>query len=406
MTTSSEKFTRLRTVQESAYGLAPAIRSIYERAGLRPQDLRSATELTLLPITTKDDLLAAQQARPPFGGFLAACEAEIARIFVSPGPLYEPQFRSDLDGRGFARAFQNAGIGPNDRVLNTWAYHLVPAGLLLDEGITACGATVIPAGVGNIELQANIVIDLGITCICASTAFFMALIEAMENRGHSLPAAWKVRTAMLGGEMGDWMGKRRRLEQRYGIQTFSAYATGDFGLIGFEDGRREGYAIHPDRMVQICDPITGLPVPEGTPGQIVVSTLAPGWPLIRFGTGDVAYATETGDDGLVNRISLLQGRVGQAVKAREIFIYPRQLDELTMRLPGVRAAQAVITHISNRDEITLRLALESGTDQARIAEEAAGTFQQLSRLRPDHIAMLPAEGLEGETLLVVDRKLG
>lgn len=403
---SIDKFSRLRAVQEAAYDLAPAIRSIYERAGLRPQDLRSVSELTLLPITTKDALLAAQQAQPPFGGFLAGSEAEIARIFVSPGPLHEPQFRSDRDGRGFAKVFQNAGIGPNDRVLNTWSYHLVPAGLLLDQGITACGATVIPAGVGNLELQADMVIDLDITCICASTAFFMALVETLENRGHSLPAAWKVRTAMLGGEMGDWMGKRRSLEQRYGIRTFSAYATGDFGLIGFEDGQREGYVIHPDRIVQICDPITGLPLPEGVPGQIVVSTLTPGWPLIRFGTGDVAYATESGEDGLVSRIGLLQGRVGQAVKAREIFIYPRQLDELTMRLPGVRAAQAVITRPSNRDKITLRLALEPDADQARIMEAAAVAFQQLSRLRPDHIAILPENGLDGDTQLVVDRKLG
>jgi phenylacetate-CoA ligase len=316
--TSSDKFFRLRALQGSAYDLAPAIRAIYERAGLRPEDIRTTVDLTRLPITSKDELLAAQHARPPFGGFLAAREADIARIFVSPGPLHEPQLRTDVDGRGFARVFKAAGIGPGDRVLNTWSYHLVPAGLLLDQGMVACGATVIPAGVGSIELQAKIVIDLGITCICASTAFFIALIEAMESTGHHLPDAWKVRTVMLGGEMGDWMGKRRRLEQRYGIRTFSAYATGDFGLIGFEDGPEEGYAIHPDRIVQICDPVTGLPVPEGTPGQIVVSTLSPGWPLIRFGTGDVAYATETGEDGLATRIGLLQGRVGQAVKSLSI----------------------------------------------------------------------------------------
>ncbi len=404
--TSSEKLSRLRALQESAYALAPAIRSIYERAGLCPQDIRGAEDLTRLPITSKDDLLAAQQTHPPFGGFLAARDADIARIFVSPGPLHEPQLRSDLDGRGFAQAFQAAGIGPGDRVLNTWSYHLVPAGLLLDQGISACGATVIPAGVGNIELQARIVIDLGITCICASTAFFIALVETLENMGHLLPEAWKIRTAMLGGEMGDWMGKRRRLEQRCGIRTFSAYATGDFGLIGFEDGPQEGYAVHPDRIVQICDPVTGLPVPEGTPGQIVVSTLAPGWPLIRFGTGDVAYATETGADGLVSRIGLLQGRVGQAVKAREIFIYPRQLDELATRLRGVRAAQAVITRPVNREEITLRLAIEPSADRDSIAAGAAIEFQKLSRLRPDHIEMLSPDGLDGETALVVDRKPG
>jgi len=402
--TSIDKFTRLRALQESAYELAPAIRTIYERAGLRPKDIYTTGDLSRLPITSKDELLAAQHDHPPFGGFLAAREDEIARIFVSPGPLHEPQLKSDIDGRGFAQAFETAGIGPGDRVLNTWSYHLVPAGLLLDQGILACGATVIPAGVGSIELQAKIVIDLGITCICASTAFFIALVDTLESMGHQLPDTWKVRTAMLGGEMGDWMGKRRRLELRCGIRTFSAYATGDFGLIGFEDGPEEGYAIHPDRIVQICDPVTGLPVPEGIPGQIVVSTLTSGWPLIRFGTGDVAYATETGADGLVSRIGLLQGRVGQAVKAREIFIYPRQLDELTTRVNGVRGAQAVITRPQNREEITLRLAIELGVDRNKIELEASVEFQKLSRLRPDHIEILPSDGLAGETALVVDRK--
>jgi phenylacetate-CoA ligase len=402
--TSSQRFTRLRELQESAYALAPAIRSIYDRAGLRPQEILGAEELTRLPITSKDDLLAAQQTHPPFGGFLAAREADIARIFVSPGPLHEPQLKADLNGRGFAHAFETAGIGPGDLVLNTWNYHLVPAGLLLDQGAAACGATVVPAGVGNIELQAKIILELGITCICASTAFFIALIETLENMGYSLPDAWKVRTAMLGGEMGDWMGKRRRLEQRYGIHTFSAYATGDFGLIGFEDGIQEGYAIQDERIVQICDPITGLPVPEGVPGQIVVTTLSPGWPLIRFGTGDVAYATETQPDGLVSRIGLLQGRVGQAVKAREIFIYPRQLDDLTVRLHGVRAAQAVITRPENREEVTLRLAIEPFADKQYIATSAVQEFQKISRLRPDHIELLPPDGLSCETALVVDRK--
>lgn len=402
--TSMDRFARLRTVQENAWKMAPAIRAIYERAGMTPANLQTVADLTRLPITTKDELLALQQARPPFGGFLAAEEREIARIFVSPGPVHEPQLRSDVDGHGFAGVFKAAGIGPGDRVLNTWSYHLVPAGLLLDQGIAACDATVIPAGTGGAELQAKIVVDLDVTCICASTAFFVTLTETLEGMGRELPRDWKVRTALLGGEMGDWMGKRRKLEQRFGIRTFSAYATGDFGLIGYEQDGKEGYTIHEDRMVQICDPLTGLPVAEGTPGQIVVTTLAPGWPLIRFGTGDVACALETGSDGCVSRIGPLQGRVGQAVKAREIFIYPRQLEELAIRLDGARAAQAVITRPGNREEITLRLAVDAVADSESLRLAAAQEFQKLSQLKPDHIELLAIDGLASETQLVVDRK--
>jgi phenylacetate-CoA ligase len=369
-----------------------------------PANLRTAADLTSLPITTKDELLALQISDPPFGGFLAARDEDIARIFVSPGPLYEPQLRSDVDGHGFAQVFRAAGIGPGDRVLNTWSYHLVPAGLLLDEAITACGATVVPAGTGGAELQAKILLDLGITCICASTSFFMTLVDTLESSGHELPRDWKVRSALLGGEMGDWMGRRRRLEQRYGIRTFSAYGTGDFGLIGYEQEGNEGYTIHQERLVQICDPLSGLPTVEGTPGQIVVTTLASGWPLIRFGTGDVACALATDDDGCVSRISLLQGRVGQAVKAREIFIYPRQLEELVICLPGVRCAQAVITRLGNREEVRLRLAVEPTASHDLLIPAASQEFQRLARLKPDHIELLSADALASETALVVDCK--
>jgi phenylacetate-CoA ligase len=401
---SPDRFTHLRIVQENAWQRAPAIRRIYERAGMTPANLRNAADLTRLPITSKDELLALQRSDPPFGGFLAACDVDIARIFVSPGPLHEPQLRSDVDGHGFAQVFRAAGIGPGDRVLNTWSYHLVPAGLLLDQAIIACGATVIPAGTGGAELQAKIVLDLGITCICSSTSFFMTLVETLEGLGHELPREWKVRAALLGGEMGDWMGKRRRLEQRYDIHTFSAYGTGDFGLIGYEQDGNEGYTIHRDRLVQICDPLSGLPTAEGTPGQIVVTTLASGWPLIRFGTGDVACALETGDDGCVSRISLLQGRVGQAVKAREIFIYPRQLEELVIRLPGVRTAQAVVTRSGNREEVRLRLAVEPANKNDPLLVAASQEFQTLTRLKPDHIELLAADALAAETTLVVDSK--
>ncbi|MBI2751719.1 MAG: phenylacetate--CoA ligase family protein, partial [Burkholderiales bacterium] len=312
------RFTRLQRIQHAAYQLAPTIREIFERAGLAPADLKTLDDLLRLPVFKKEALVDLQRRRPPFGGFLAAKDQDIVRIFVSPGPINEPQLTHDRDGCGFGTAFAAAGLGPGDRVLNTWSYHLVPAGLLLDEGLRSVGATVIPAGTGGSELQAKLAIDLGVTCICASTAFFMTLAEAVEATGHSLPGGCKVKTALLGGELGDWLGKRRRLEARYGIRTFAVYATADFGVIGFENGAQDGgYEIHQDRIVQICDPTTGVPLPQGEPGEIVVTTLTPGWPLIRFGTGDVAVATAMNADGTVRRIGMLQGRVGQAVKARE-----------------------------------------------------------------------------------------
>lgn len=399
---SDDRFARLRATQTEAYALAPAIRAIYDAAGMKPADLVSPAALTRLPVLKKEKMLDLQRQSPPFGGFLAAKETDIARIFVSPGPINEPQLKGEGDGFGFSRAFAAAGIGPGDRVLNTWSYHLVPAGLLLDEGMRAMGATVIPAGVGGSELQAQLVMELGVTCICASTAFFVTLVETIEATGAKLPADWKVKSAFLGGEFGDWMGKRRKLEAKYNIRTFSSYATADLGLIGFETPGDEGYEISPDRIVQICDPVTGAPLPDGEPGELVVTTLKAGWPLIRFGTGDVAFATACHADGTVRRIGMLQGRAGQAVKAREIFIYPRQLEELAIRVPGVARAQAVVARPAHREEITINLALAPDADRAAVLAAVPGQFQSLSRLKADHVTVVGE--LSADAPLVVDRK--
>ena len=406
MTTSprSNRFAALQRIQTDAYRQAPAIRAIFERAAIEPANLHGASDLARLPVTTKDQLLALQRAHPPFGGFLAADERDIRRIFVSPGPIYEPEFSSDVSGRGFAQVFRQAGIGPGDRVLNTWSYHLVPAGLLLDQGIASTGATVIPCGPGGAEQQAQLILELGITCICASTSFFITLTETLERMGCELPRDWRVKNAMLGGEMGNWMQKRRDLEQRYAINTFSAYATGDFGLIGYEEDGLEGYRIHPERMVQVCDPVSGEPLPIGSTGEIVVTTLESGWPLIRFGTGDVAQALSQTDDGLVDRIGLLQGRVGQGVKVREVFVYPRNIEEVLSRVPALSRVQLVVEAQGHRETMTLRAELKPTGIPADVEDHLMDSFKQVTRLKLDNIEWLEIGQLaEGDPTLV-DRK--
>jgi phenylacetate-CoA ligase len=399
---SIDRFARLRVIQTAAYDRAPAIRAILDDAAIAPSALTGGEALARIPVFKKERMIDLQRERPPFGGFLAAPESDIARIFVSPGPINEPQLRTEADHFGFGEAFAAAGIGPGDRVLNTWSYHLVPAGLALDDGLRSTGAAVIPSGTGNSEMQAKLVLDLEVTCICAATAFFVTLAETIEGMGRSLPDQWAVKSALLGGEFGDWMGKRRKLEARYGIKTFSVYATADFGIIGFESGGEEGYEIHRDRIVQICDPVNGAPLPAGEPGEIVVTTLNAGWPLIRFGTGDVAIARALNADGTVSRISMLQGRVGQAVKVREIFVYPRQLEDLVIAVPGLARAQAVIARPAHREEITLNLVLDGDADAPTVRAQAAERFKELSRLRADDIAVVSA--LPEDAPLVVDRK--
>jgi len=380
--------------------VAPGLKARFEVARFDPALILSLETLSRLPVMKKEELLTLQRANPPFGGFLAVDPRELSRIYVSPGPIFEPSL-AGVGGHGLDLLFRSAGITSSDIILNTWAYHLVPAGLLFDEAARAAGATVIPGGIGNRELQAQIIVETGVTSICASTAFFLALADTViENYGRD---AWKVKTAFLGGEMGDWMAKRHRIEAEYGVKTWAAYATADLGLVAYEDGGA-GYLVHPDRIVQICDPVSGETITKGECGEIVVTARDAGWPMIRFGTGDSAFALETTTDGRVTRISAIQGRVGAAVKVREIFVYPRAIEEVVIAVPRAVAAQAVVTRKNDRDTLVLYLVLDQGADEAAAINAAAEAFQKTARIRADSIEILGE--LPKEAALLINQKDG
>ena len=377
---------------------AAGLKSRFAAAGFDPAAVTSLADLSRLPVMTKEELLKIQRENPPFGGFLASDLKDVGRIYVSPGPIFEPAL-SGGGGHGLDLLFKAAGVGPGDVILNTWMYHLVPAGLLFDEAAQSAGATVIPGGVGNTELQAQIIVETGVTSICASTAFFLTLADkVIETYGRD---AWKVKSAFLGGEMGDWMAKRRRIKADYGVSTWAAYATADLGLVAYEDGG-EGYVVHPDRVVQICDPVSGEQLPQGEPGEVVVTARDAGWPMIRFGTGDSAFALESNADGSVSRLSALQGRVGAAVKVREIFVYPRVIEEVVIATPGAKSAQAVVTRENDRDMIRLSLVLDEGADTAAAEEAAAEAFKLQARIRADAVGVV-AELPENAELIVNDK---
>jgi len=390
----------IATAYSAAATKAPGLKARFAAAGFDPAKVSSLADLSRLPVMKKEELLKLQRERPPFGGFLAADLTDVSRIYVSPGPIFEPALPGG-GGHGLDLLFKTAGVGKGDVILNTWMYHLVPAGLLFDEAAQAAGATVIPGGVGNTELQAQIVVETGVTSICASTAFFLILADrVIETYGRG---AWKVKTAFLGGEMGDWMAKRRRIEADYGVSTWAAYATADLGLVAYEDGG-DGYVVHPDRVVQICDPVSGGQLPHGETGEVVVTSRHAEWPMIRFGTGDSAFALVSNQDGSVRRLSALQGRVGAAVKVREIFVYPRVIEEVVIAAPGAKAAQAVAARENDRDLIRLLLVLDEGADPDKAKSAALQAFKLHARIRADAVEIVPSlpDGAE----LIVNLKDG
>jgi len=391
-------YTKIAENYTKAAKVASGLKARFDTAGFDVAGISSLAKLSQLPVMKKEELLTLQRENPPFGGFLAADPQKLSRIYVSPGPIFEPALAGG-GGHGLDMLFRSAGMTPDDIMLNTWAYHLVPAGLLFDEAAQAVGATVIPSGIGNRELQAQIIVETGVTAICASTAFFLALADmVIETYGRD---AWKVKTAFLGGEMGDWMAKRRRIEADYGVTTWAAYATADLGLVGYEDGG-DGYVVPADRIVQICDPVTGDAMPKGEIGEIVVTAVDAGWPMIRFGTGDSAFALETADDDRVTRISAIQGRVGAAVKVREIFVYPRAIEEVVIAVDGATAGQAIVTHENDRDTLRIHLVVEDGTDHDVASQTAAEAFQKTARIRADSVEFVNT--LPDDAELLVNHK--
>ncbi|MBX9587732.1 MAG: hypothetical protein K2X43_00415 [Hyphomonadaceae bacterium] len=388
MTINTDRFQRIRAVYSDAESKAPALRRRFAEAGLSPRDLKDEASLCRLPVLKKEALLDMQAVDPPFGGFLACEIADLAHIYVSPGPIFEPSPAYDMSGHGMDMMFRSAGIARGDLALNTWAYHLVPAGLLFDKALRAVHATVIPAGTGNSELQAELLVTLKPTVFLGSTAYFSTLVERLRQTGRRLPQDWGLRHAFLGGEFGDWSAKRNAIEQEFGLKTWSIYGTADFGLIGYEMASQTGYRIHEDRYLQICDPVTGAPVTRGEAGEIVVTTLSPGWPLIRFGTGDLARAISFSQDGGVEQLAALEGRVGAARKVREIFVYPEHLKALARRVEGLAEARMRIGKQAHRETITLELLPSPG--EAFAEDVVVSSFQTLTRLRADRLITLGA----------------
>lgn len=378
---------RLKTLAETckrAIEHSPALARRLKDAGLSAEVLAEPGALNRLPVLKKSQLIELQEADPPFAGFLGCPLSEVSYVFASPGPIFEPLLASDNTGHGMAAMFRAAGIGPGDIALNTWAYHLVPAGLLFDQGLRHCGATVIPAGPGNTELQARMIRDMGVTAFLGSTAYFQTVADACFPDGKDV-GTWSISRAFLGGEFGDWTAKRKGLEARYGVKIWSCYATADLGLVGFEEDGLPGYTVHDERFVQICNPETGDPLGPGETGEIVVSTLSREWPLMRFGTGDLAHALELDTYGFATRISPLEGRSGEGVKVREIFVYPRHIRALSERIGSVREARAKVTRQGSREAISLELQV-AGDPPA--LEEIENAFRQLTRLKPDSVAFV------------------
>jgi phenylacetate-CoA ligase len=393
---------RLHDLIAHAYAHAPAITALLDQAGLAPADIQTTADLAKIPVTNKDDLVKLHENNPPFGGFLAVDPDTLPRIYISPGPIYDPQPPNPETAEALLTPFRYVGFGPGDRVLNTFMYHLTPAGLLMDEALRACGATVLPTGPGNTELQIMMALKLNANGFVGTPGFLENILDKMAEMGIP-PAAVPLKKALFTAEPYT-PSQQARFEGDYGMKTTSAYGTADLGVVGYTRHDIEGFAIVSSAYVEICDPDTGQPVETGHVGEIIVTTFNTAYPLVRFGTGDLgALSPDRLPDGSQHLLGLF-GRSGEAVKVRGMFLHPNQMLAALARIPAIKHAQAIITRPEHRDHVSVRVELHPEHRQADVTALVQNYMQAMTRLRVDEVVMVEPGVIDPAQRLIRDER--
>jgi len=341
--------------------------------GLDPARIASRAALAELPVLRKSDLPALQRAAPPFGGFVAQPPGAFARLYTSPGPIFEAE-PEGTDVWRMARAFFAAGFRRGDIVLNTFSYHLTPGGWMMDAGLRALGCAVIPAGPGQTEQQLALIAQYQPIGYCGVPDFLKILLDAADKAGI---AAGSIRKALVSGA-----AFPPSLQSEFaarGIAAFQCYGTADFGCIGYETTAREGLVVVEDLIVEIVRPGTGDPLPEGEIGEVVVTALDPAHPILRLALGDLsAVMPGVSPCGRTNmRIAGWRGRADQTAKVKGMFVRPEQVAAIGKRHPELGRLRLVVTREGEQDAMTLH----AECADAGIAEAVAATLQSITKLR-------------------------
>jgi phenylacetate-CoA ligase len=315
-----------------------------------PASVTSRAALAELPVLRKADLSAAQSANAPFGGLTTLSQYAFAHVFQSPGPIYEPG-QTSLNWWRLGRFAHATGIGPDDIVHNCFGYHLTPAGMMFENAAQAVGATVLPAGTGQTELQARAAHDIGTTAYAGTPDYLKVILEKADEMGLSLKFA---KAAVSGGAL---FPQLRAYYEDRGIACLQCYATADLGNVAYESDAQEGMIVDEGVIVEIVRPGTGDPVPDGEVGEVVVTTLNPDYPLLRFATGDLS-AVMTGQSpcGRTNmRIKGWMGRADQTTKIKGMFVRPEQVADMVKRHPEIVKARVIADRQEDADTMIVQI---------------------------------------------------
>ena len=358
---------------------APAF--VSSLAGVKADEVNSLAALARLPVVRKQELMDMQKAARAvggdvFGGFSTlGFGPHMPRVFASPGLIYEPE-GTQRDYWRMARAMFAAGFRRGELIHNCFSYHFTPAGSMMETGAHALGCTVFAGGTGQTEQQVAAIAELQPAGYIGTPSFLKIIVEKAGELGVALPS---VRKALVSGEafppsLRDWLAER-------GVQGYQCYATADVGLIAYETTAREGLVLEEGVIVEIVRPGTGDPVSAGEVGEVVVTSLNPAYPLIRFGTGDLS-AVLPGDcpSGRTNtRIRGWMGRADQTTKIRGMFVHPKQVADIVRRFPEVLRARLVVSGAMAQDEMTLKV--ESASFSEGLSVRIGEAIRDVTKLR-------------------------
>ncbi|WP_458096750.1 phenylacetate--CoA ligase family protein [Roseomonas sp. WA12] len=361
-----------------------------------PSEISTRAALARLPVTRKSDLIAAQAAEPPFGGLNGVPVGALARIFVSPGPIHEPQGQG-VDTFRFARALHATGLRAGDVMQNCFAYHFTPAGFMLEGGARALGCPVIPAGTGNTEAQARAMAHLHPRAYAGTPDFLKTILERADELSLDVSA---LRLGHVSG--GAYLPSLRQFYADRGLIVLQSYATAECGVIAYESEAREGLILDEEVIVEIVRPGTGDPVPPGEVGEVVVTVFDEAYPLIRFATGDLsAFMPGSSPCGRTNaRIRGWMGRADQAAKVRGLFVRPEMVAEVARQCPGLGRLRLVVSEDGGRDRMELRA---EAPDEAPLRERLAAALHAVTRLRGE-VALVPPGSLPNDGRVIDDTR--
>lgn len=371
-------------------------------AGVDPQSVSSRAALARLPVTRKSDLGELQKALPPLGGLNAIPVGKMAKLFASPGPTYEPEGHG-RDWWRTARALHAAGFRAGDLIANTFTYHFTPAGSMCEAGAHAIGCTVVPAGVGQTDMQIATIRDLRISGFVGTPSFLKLIVEKAAESRADISC---LKRALVGGEYLP-PALRQAMRER-GIQVTQMYGIADLGLVAYEsalpDGTvNEGMILEEALILEIVRPGSGDPVPAGEVGEVVITTFNRDYPLIRFGTGDLsAVLPGASPCGRTNvRIKGWMGRADQTTKVRAMFVTPKQVSEVLRRHPEIVRARLVIEGETGNDRMTLRCEVKDKMEG--LAATIVSSIREVTKLRGE-VEIVPPGSLPNDGKVIEDTR--